>query len=70
MVAEFWIVAVNTFVVLYEMEFKSVYSNTDGKVKLTQQEAQRRVKAFYEVFPGMVPFIITSLFEGGEWGAY
>ena len=65
MVAEFWIVAVNTFEVLYEIEFKNVYSNT-GKVKLTQQEAHRRVKAFYEVFPGIVPFIITSLFEGED----
>ena len=65
MVAELWIVAVNTFEVLYEMKLKSVYYNT-GKVKLTQQEAHRRVKAFYEVFPGIVPFIITSLFEGGD----
>ena len=69
MVAELWIVAVNTFEVLYEIEFKNVYSNT-GKVKLTQQEAQRRVKTLYEVFLGIVPFIITSLFEGGDWGAY
>ena len=62
MITEFWdSSAVNIFGTLYEVNFNSVYSGT-GKAKLTSQDVQRCVKAFYEALPGTVSFNTTNLF--------
>ena len=67
-VAEFWIAVVNIFGALYKVKFKSVYCKID-KAKITPQETQRYIKAFYEVSPGTIPFTITSPFKEGFEGA-
>ena len=54
-VTEFWLSSVNTFEVLYEAVFTSVYSR-QGKAKLTPQVAKQCVTKFLESFPGLSPF--------------
>lgn len=68
MIIEFCIAAVNIFSAIYEAKFKSVYSGTD-KPKLTLQDAQRCVKAFYETISGTIPLNTTNLFKEGDISA-
>ena len=59
-VTKFWLSSVNTFEVLYEAVFTSVYSR-QGKAKLTPQVAKHCLTKFLESFPGLSPFTQLTL---------
>ena len=66
---DFWLSTVNTFVALYEAEFKSIYSRI-GKTKHTPHDAHKCVKSFYVSFPSTLLFTAASLFEEEDFRAH